>query len=166
MVVNSQPPSGSNPFPSQLLPNPKGVINVVQTTSNKVATIDVEEDDEEEEDDEWLYELLAKLAGVESDSEDEYEDVEDEDTTEEDEEEKMTEIIKEATEKEESSLDKEEEFFIATVYGGNKEKPEDLTEKCPDPGPCFVTCKVGKIYVLDCLCDPGACASVMPLELY
>ncbi|MED6164303.1 hypothetical protein PIB30_088421 [Stylosanthes scabra] len=148
-------------------PNPKGGINVVQTTSDEDTTIDEEEDDEEEEDeedDEWLYELLAKLAGVESDSEYEYEDAEDKDTAEEDEQEEITERMKETTDKEESSPDKEEEFFIATIYRGNEEKPEELPEKCADPGPCFVTCKVGKIYVSDCLCDLGACASVMSLE--
>ncbi|MED6224574.1 hypothetical protein PIB30_085403 [Stylosanthes scabra] len=72
----------------------------------------------------------------------------------------MTEIIKEATEEEVGNPDKEEEFFIATVYGGNEENPEDLPEKCADPGPCFVTCKVGKIYLPNCLCDPGAYASL------
>ncbi|MED6126410.1 hypothetical protein PIB30_078210 [Stylosanthes scabra] len=149
MVVNSQPPFGSNPLSSQPPPNPKGGINVVQTTSNKDAIIDEEEDDEEEEDeeeeeeedeedDEWLYELLAKLAGVESDSKDEYEDTEDEDTAEEDKVEEMTEIIKEATEKEESSLDKEEEFFITTVYEGNEENQKTFLRSVLILDPIFV----------------------------
>ncbi|MED6154086.1 hypothetical protein PIB30_108612 [Stylosanthes scabra] len=158
MVVNSQPPSSSNPLPSQPLPNPKGGINVVQTTSDKDAIIKEEEDDEEdedEEDDDWLYDLLAKLAGVDSDSEDEYEDIKEEETTEEDEEEEMIKSTEEATEEEIGSPDKEYEFFIATVYGGNEEKPEDLRGKCVDPGPCFVTCKFGKEYVPDCLVIPG-----------
>ncbi|MED6225614.1 hypothetical protein PIB30_095376, partial [Stylosanthes scabra] len=90
------------------------------------------------------------LAGEDSDSEDEYEEVE---------EGEMTEIAEEATEGEVSILDKEEEFFITTIYGGNEEKPEDLPEKCADPGPYFMTCKIGKVYVPDCLCDPGGCAS-------
>ncbi|MED6214404.1 hypothetical protein PIB30_102740 [Stylosanthes scabra] len=157
MAVKSQPPSSSNPLPSQPLPNSKGGINVVQTANDKDAIIEKEEDDEEEEDeedDDWLYDLLAKLVGVDSDSEDEYEDAEEEETTKEDEEEEMIGIIEEATEKEESST------------GGNEEKPEDLLEKCADPGPYFVTCKIGKVYVPDCLCDPGACAGVMPLELH
>ncbi|MED6158810.1 hypothetical protein PIB30_036223 [Stylosanthes scabra] len=121
---------------------------------------------------ELLYKFASQMAvnsqppsEIGSDSENEYEDDEEEEVTEEDEDEEMTEIIKEATE-EVGSPDKEEEFFIATVGGGNEENPEDLPEKCADPGPCFVTCKVGKIYVPDCLCDPGACASVIPLELY
>ncbi|MED6117127.1 hypothetical protein PIB30_107076 [Stylosanthes scabra] len=129
MVVNSQPSSSSNPLPSQPLPNPKGGINVVQTTSDKDAIIKEEEDDEEdedEEDDDWLYDLLAKLAGVDSDSEDEYEDIKEEETSEEDEEEEMIKSTEEATKEEIGSPDKEYEFFIATVYGGNEEKPEDL----------------------------------------
>ncbi|MED6114953.1 hypothetical protein PIB30_085469 [Stylosanthes scabra] len=70
MAINSQPPSSSNPLPSQHLPNLKGGINVVQTAS------DEDEDDEEEKDDDRLYDLLATLAGVYSDNEDEYEDAE------------------------------------------------------------------------------------------
>ncbi|MED6173581.1 hypothetical protein PIB30_060898 [Stylosanthes scabra] len=77
----------------------------------------------------------------------------------------MVEIDEEATKEEVSSPDKENEFFIATVYGGNEGKPEDLPEKCADPGPCFVTCKIGKVYVPDYLCDPGACASNFSLEV-
>ncbi|MED6139673.1 hypothetical protein PIB30_086038 [Stylosanthes scabra] len=117
-----------------------GGINVVQTTSDKDATIYKEEDDkeeEDEEDDEWLYDLLAKLAGVNSDSEDEYEDAEDEETIKEDVEEEMIEITEEATEKEESNPDKEDEFFIAIVYGGNEEKPKDLPEKYADSWAMF-----------------------------
>ncbi|MED6189561.1 hypothetical protein PIB30_097199 [Stylosanthes scabra] len=90
MEVNNQPPSNSNPLPSQPLPNPKGGINM-----------------------------------------------------------------------EIGSPDKEEKFFIATVYGGNEENPEDLPEKYANPGPHFVTYKVGKIYVPDCLCDPGASEDVI-----
>ncbi|MED6136987.1 hypothetical protein PIB30_060829 [Stylosanthes scabra] len=63
------------------------------------------------------------------------------------------------------STDKEDEFSIATVYGGIQAIPEELPEKCVDPRPCFVTCKIGKKEMPECLCDPGACASVMPLEL-
>ncbi|MED6189239.1 hypothetical protein PIB30_093929, partial [Stylosanthes scabra] len=165
MAVNSQPPSNSNPFPSQPLPNPKGEINMVQTANDTTEEEDDEEEkedsekEEDEEDDEWLYDLLAKLAEIDSDSEDPYEDAEDEEVTEEDEDEETTESTEETTEKEVGSPDKKEEFFIATVYEGNEENPENLPEKCVDPGPCFVTCKVGKIYVPDCLCDPGACAS-------
>ncbi|MED6136260.1 hypothetical protein PIB30_054445 [Stylosanthes scabra] len=99
---------------------------MVQTTSDKGAIVEEEieeEDDEEEEDeedDDWLYELLAKLAGESYDSEDEYEEAD---------EDEMVEVAEVADEKEVSSPDKEEEFLIATVYGGNEEKPEDIPEK-------------------------------------
>ncbi|MED6152608.1 hypothetical protein PIB30_093652 [Stylosanthes scabra] len=84
MAVNSQPSSSSNPLPSQPLPNPKGGINMVQTTSDNDAIVEEEDDEEEEdeEDDDWLYDLLAKLAGIDSDSEDEYDDDEEEEMTE------------------------------------------------------------------------------------
>ncbi|MED6149561.1 hypothetical protein PIB30_063677 [Stylosanthes scabra] len=71
------------------------------------------------------YNLLDKLAEIDLDSEDEYEDAEEEEVTGEDEEEVATESAKDTTDKE-----------------------------------------VRKIYVPDCLCDPRACANVMPLELY
>ncbi|MED6226015.1 hypothetical protein PIB30_099266 [Stylosanthes scabra] len=67
------------------------------------------------------------------DSKDEYEEVEDDETAK---------IAEEATEEEVGSPEKEEEFFISTIYGGNEEKQEDLPEKCADHGPCFVTCKI------------------------
>ncbi|MED6222979.1 hypothetical protein PIB30_069658 [Stylosanthes scabra] len=135
-------------------------------TANDEEEEEHSDEEEDREDDEWLYELLAKLAEIDSDSEDGYEDAEEEEVTKEDEEKETTESAKETTDKKVGCPNKEEEFFIATVYGGNEENPEDLPEKCDDPRPYFVTCKVGKIYVSDCLCDPGACASIMPLELY
>ncbi|MED6186947.1 hypothetical protein PIB30_071641 [Stylosanthes scabra] len=115
MAVNSQPPSNSNPLPSQPLPNPKGGIIMVQTTNDTTEEEDDEEEEEEEdeEDDEWLYDLLAKLVEIDSDSEDEYEDAEEEEVNEEDEEEETTESTKETTDKEVGSPYKEEEFFIA-----------------------------------------------------
>ncbi|MED6151490.1 hypothetical protein PIB30_083009 [Stylosanthes scabra] len=103
MAVNSQPPSSLNPLPSQPLPNPNGGINVVQIASDKDVIIEKEEDveeEEDEEDDDWLYDLLTKLVGVDSDNKDEYEDAEEEETTEEDEDEEMVEIDEKATEEE------------------------------------------------------------------
>ncbi|XP_016192239.1 uncharacterized protein LOC107633119 [Arachis ipaensis] len=41
-----------------------------------------------------------------------------------------------------------------------------LPEKCNDPGPCLVTCLIGKIKFMDCMCDLRACASIMPLLVY
>ncbi|XP_052118917.1 uncharacterized protein LOC127748435 [Arachis duranensis] len=41
-----------------------------------------------------------------------------------------------------------------------------LPEKCDDPGPCMVTCTVNGVRSLDCMCDLGACVSIMPLSVY
>ncbi|XP_015953812.1 uncharacterized protein LOC107478182 [Arachis duranensis] len=41
-----------------------------------------------------------------------------------------------------------------------------LPEKCDDPGPCMVTCTVNGVQFRDCMCDLGACVSIMPLSVY
>ncbi|XP_015954665.1 uncharacterized protein LOC107479025 [Arachis duranensis] len=41
-----------------------------------------------------------------------------------------------------------------------------IPEKCGDPGPCLVTCTIGGIQFVDCMCDLGACVSIMPLSVY
>ncbi|XP_015947220.1 uncharacterized protein LOC107472183 [Arachis duranensis] len=41
-----------------------------------------------------------------------------------------------------------------------------LPEKCDDPGPCMVTCTVNGAQFRDCMCDLGACVSIMPLSVY
>nr|XP_025616980.1 uncharacterized protein LOC112709302 [Arachis hypogaea] len=41
-----------------------------------------------------------------------------------------------------------------------------LPEKCNDPGPCLVTCLIGGTKFTDCMCDLGACVSIMPLTIY
>ncbi|XP_015944573.1 uncharacterized protein LOC107469706 [Arachis duranensis] len=43
---------------------------------------------------------------------------------------------------------------------------EALPEKCDDPGPCMVTCTVNGVRSLDCICNLGACISIMPLSVY
>ncbi|MED6161547.1 hypothetical protein PIB30_061848 [Stylosanthes scabra] len=114
---------------------------------NEVIQEEEEEDEEEEGEDDWLYELLAELASsVESDDEEEVEE----------------EIEKEVVEKK----DEEETFFIATIFSGNKKVEEVIPSKCEDPGPYLVKCKIRGVDTLECLCDRGACGSVMPFELY
>ncbi|MED6163862.1 hypothetical protein PIB30_084095, partial [Stylosanthes scabra] len=71
---------------------------------------------------------------------------------------------------EEQSEDEEEVYnkrtsFIATFFN-NKEIKEEVPVKYKDHGPCLVTCKIKGVEVRECLCDPGACSSVMPYELY
>lgn len=41
-----------------------------------------------------------------------------------------------------------------------------IPEKCGDPGPCLVTCTIDGVQFVDCMCDPGACVSIMPLSVY
>ncbi|XP_016164805.1 uncharacterized protein LOC107607352 [Arachis ipaensis] len=41
-----------------------------------------------------------------------------------------------------------------------------LPKKCNDPDPCLVTCLIGGIKFMDCMCDLGACVSIMPLSIY
>ncbi|XP_015965792.1 uncharacterized protein LOC107489559 [Arachis duranensis] len=56
--------------------------------------------------------------------------------------------------------------------GNLNKKPVDdsisslLPEKCNDPGPCLVTCLIGRIKFIDCMCDLGASVSIMPLPIY
>ncbi|MED6109630.1 hypothetical protein PIB30_035413 [Stylosanthes scabra] len=115
---------------------------------------DDDESEEEEENEDWLYNLLVELYEAqarekengnsnsegESDIEDEIEDDETDD-----------------------QYDKP--FFIATLFD-NKRVKEKIPAKCEDPGPCLVTCKMKHAIVRECLCDPGACSSVIPYELY
>ncbi|XP_072060258.1 uncharacterized protein [Arachis hypogaea] len=48
---------------------------------------------------------------------------------------------------------------ISTLMGA-------IPEKCGEPGPCLVTCTIGGIQFVDCMCDLGACVSIMPLSVY
>ncbi|XP_025661502.1 uncharacterized protein [Arachis hypogaea] len=41
-----------------------------------------------------------------------------------------------------------------------------ILKKCVDPGPCLVSCIIGGVQFIDCMCDLGACVSIMPLSVY
>ncbi|XP_025664955.1 uncharacterized protein [Arachis hypogaea] len=41
-----------------------------------------------------------------------------------------------------------------------------IPEKCVDPGPCLVSCVIDGVQFIDCMCDLGACISIMPLFVY
>ena len=43
---------------------------------------------------------------------------------------------------------------------------DDMPEKCGNPGPCLVTCTIDGVEFVDCMCDLGACVSIMPLSVY
>ncbi|XP_016163332.1 uncharacterized protein LOC107605902 [Arachis ipaensis] len=42
----------------------------------------------------------------------------------------------------------------------------DIPEKCGNPGPCLVTCTIDGVQFVDCMCDLGACVSIMSLSIY
>ncbi|XP_072071922.1 uncharacterized protein [Arachis hypogaea] len=48
---------------------------------------------------------------------------------------------------------------ISTLMGA-------IPEKCGDPGPCLVSCTIDGVQFIDCMCDLGACISIMPLSVY
>ncbi|XP_072064373.1 uncharacterized protein [Arachis hypogaea] len=41
-----------------------------------------------------------------------------------------------------------------------------IPEKCGDPGPCLVSCTINGVQFVNCMCDLGACISIMPLSVY
>ncbi|XP_015939821.1 uncharacterized protein LOC107465354 [Arachis duranensis] len=41
-----------------------------------------------------------------------------------------------------------------------------IPEECSDPGPCLVSCWIGGVTFYDCMCDLGACVSIMPLLVF
>ncbi|XP_016185010.1 uncharacterized protein LOC107626626 [Arachis ipaensis] len=41
-----------------------------------------------------------------------------------------------------------------------------IPEKFDDPGPCLVSCCIGGVVFPDCMCDLGACVSIMPLSIF
>nr|XP_025628414.1 uncharacterized protein LOC112721577 [Arachis hypogaea] len=41
-----------------------------------------------------------------------------------------------------------------------------IPEKCVDPSPCLVSCVIDGVQFIDCMCDLGACVSIMPLSVY
>ncbi|KAL4344692.1 hypothetical protein AHAS_Ahas11G0203800 [Arachis hypogaea] len=43
---------------------------------------------------------------------------------------------------------------------------EPILKKCVDPGPCLVSCCIGGRIFHDCICDLGACISIMPLSIF
>ncbi|XP_057723862.1 uncharacterized protein LOC130939805 [Arachis stenosperma] len=43
---------------------------------------------------------------------------------------------------------------------------EPIPRKCSDPGPYLVSCCIGGCTFHDCMCDLGACVSIMPLSIF
>ncbi|MED6183630.1 hypothetical protein PIB30_039470 [Stylosanthes scabra] len=115
---------------------------------------DEDESEEEEENGDWLYDLLVELYKAQ-----EWEKESDDSQSEEESD------VEDEIEEVETNNEADKTFFIATLFN-NKRVKEEIPAKCEDPGPCLVTCKIKHVVVLEFLCDPGACSSVMPYELY
>ncbi|XP_025685118.1 uncharacterized protein [Arachis hypogaea] len=49
--------------------------------------------------------------------------------------------------------------FISALMGS-------IPEKCVDLGPCLASCVIDGVQFIDCMCDLGACVSIMPLSIY
>ncbi|KAL4306507.1 hypothetical protein AHAS_Ahas16G0185200 [Arachis hypogaea] len=43
---------------------------------------------------------------------------------------------------------------------------EPIPKKCGDSGPCLVSCCIGGCTFHDCMCDLGACVTIMPLSIF
>ncbi|XP_025678743.1 uncharacterized protein [Arachis hypogaea] len=41
-----------------------------------------------------------------------------------------------------------------------------ILEKCGNRDPCMVTCNIGGMHFVDCMCDLNACVSIRPLSVY
>ncbi|XP_015967992.1 uncharacterized protein LOC107491620 [Arachis duranensis] len=55
------------------------------------------------------------------------------------------------------------EFDLNMLQVFKKVEMEPIPKKCGDPGPCLVSCCIGGCTFHDCICDLGACVSIMPL---
>ncbi|MED6213422.1 hypothetical protein PIB30_093168 [Stylosanthes scabra] len=157
------PPRATNTLPAQPSQNPKSGINALQHKKKKGGNIG---DGEKRTYNLW-YDLIAQLADEEGESEVESDEEyggefwEDKVVSEEENEEDSDGDEDESEEEEENEDCSDKAFFIATLFN-NKRVKEEIPAKCEDPGPCLVTCKIKHEVVRECLCDPGACSSVMP----
>ncbi|MED6149769.1 hypothetical protein PIB30_065745 [Stylosanthes scabra] len=115
---------------------------------------DEDESEEEEENGDWLYDLLVELYEAQE-REKESDDSQSEEESD----------VEDEIEEVETDTEADKTFFIATLFN-NKRVKEEIPAKCEDPGPCLVTCRIKHAVVRECLCDAGACSSVMPYELY
>ncbi|MED6194015.1 hypothetical protein PIB30_024461 [Stylosanthes scabra] len=117
---------------------------------------DDDESEEEGEGEDWLYNLLIELNEAQN------REKEDGDSEEEEKSNKESEIENVG---DNDQNDKGKTFFIATLFN-NKRVKEEIPIKCEDPGSCLVTYRIKHAIIRECLCDPGACSSVMPYEIY
>ncbi|XP_072062072.1 uncharacterized protein [Arachis hypogaea] len=178
----NRPNQGSSELPSQPIPNPKGSINATtlrfgtklqerSEPSPKEVTqdedvVEVEEVEEEDEVQEEVEDVIAQPRGeIPKDGN----------------------VLQEATPipfptlarktKKQVELDpKMVEIFkkverihdLETIPLGSSISAlmGDIPEKCGNPGPCLVTCTIDGVQFVDCMCDLGACVSIMSLSIY
>ncbi|XP_072077976.1 uncharacterized protein [Arachis hypogaea] len=175
-------PSSSSALPSQPLPNPKGGINAItlrsgtklQERSHEEPSpievedgVEIEEVEEEDEAQEVVEEVIAQpRGGIPKDGD----------------------VLQDATPipfptlarktKKRVELDpKIVEMFkkveekiceLETIPLGSSISAlmDGVPEKCGDPDPCLITCTIDAVEFVDCMCDLGACVSIMPLSVY
>ncbi|XP_016192122.1 uncharacterized protein LOC107633003 [Arachis ipaensis] len=169
-------PSSSSALPSQPLPNPKGGLNTItlrsgttlQERSHKETTLDkdIVEVEDKEEVQKVVEEEVAQVRERGS----------------------KEDMLKEAIPISFSSLAKrtkkqlELDPKMVDIFKKVEERINELetiplgslifalmgaiSEKCGDPVPCLVSCTIGGVQFMDCMCDLGACVSIIPLSVY
>ncbi|MED6194312.1 hypothetical protein PIB30_027435 [Stylosanthes scabra] len=156
-----------NLLPSQPLPNPKEGLNAI---NDKSESEEEAKDTNDEEAEQQLYELLLEMTGSKSEEDEDSGEILDF-CEEFDSDYKKGDSDKERRSEGEwrnevkTQNNKGEVFFVNTIFK-EKKNEEELPTKCEDPGPCLVTCKIRRVDVPGCLCDPGACGNIMPHALY
>ncbi|XP_025607957.1 uncharacterized protein [Arachis hypogaea] len=58
------------------------------------------------------------------------------------------------------------ELETLLLGSSNSSLMKSISEKCSDPRPCLISCWIGGVAFYDCMCDLGACVSIMPLSIF
>ncbi|MED6128560.1 hypothetical protein PIB30_099103 [Stylosanthes scabra] len=159
---NTSQPSTSGGIPSQTLPNPKGSLNAISLSFEDIFSISIPIATSSIHD----VSLMKFILSLEDDQENEIVEME----------------VQKESKKDECVMEVEDQVPTPSpklVYE-LVDTPHDIAissllnlldlidnvpKKFGDPGPCLVDCKVG-IDLKGCMCDLGACISIMPLEVY
>ncbi|KAL4365121.1 hypothetical protein AHAS_Ahas07G0074400 [Arachis hypogaea] len=149
-------PSSSSALPSQPLPNPKGSLNAIYLRS--VTTLEERSPKELREKKTTLDEDVVEVEDVE-DKEEVQEVIEEEVIQVRESGSKEEDVLKEVIPIPFSSLAKRTENSISALMGA-------IPENYGDPGPCLVSYTINGVQFVDCMCDLGACVSIMPLFVY
>ncbi|XP_072062131.1 uncharacterized protein [Arachis hypogaea] len=62
--------------------------------------------------------------------------------------------------------DRISELEILSLGSSTSSLMKPIPEKYSDPGPCLVSCRICGVAFYDCMCDLGACVSIMPLCIF